>query len=174
MTGPPGLVSRINLNSQSTCLHTSGLSQAMVLAFFEHYVRRGAGRTHMPCAHSRRVALACVGCEQRMFEEVVAKTEGLGTFEEHLTGIRRFYRAQRDAAVKLAHKHLDGTAACAHRHTRTRGGSTRYLLAAAVVTRARGRWFSGMCRPGNVQRARSRHVPVAEARRRGGLLRADS
>ena len=39
VTGPPGLVSRINLNAQSTCLHTSGLSQAMVLAFFQHYVR---------------------------------------------------------------------------------------------------------------------------------------
>ena len=45
---------------------------------------------------------------QRMFESVTPRSEGLGTFEEHLAGIRRFYRAQRDEAVKLAHKHLDG------------------------------------------------------------------
>ena len=55
VTGPPGLVSRINLNAQSTCLHTSGLSQAMVLAFFQHYVR-GSPCLGLRCCPTTRSA----------------------------------------------------------------------------------------------------------------------
>ena len=43
VSGPKELVAQINLHSQASCLHTSGLSQAIVLAFFRHLVCGGVG-----------------------------------------------------------------------------------------------------------------------------------
>ena len=37
VSGPPAFMNRLNLHSQSTNLHVSGLSQAMVLALLRHW-----------------------------------------------------------------------------------------------------------------------------------------
>jgi DNA-binding transcriptional MocR family regulator len=39
VTGPPDFINRLNLHSQSTNMHVSGLSQAMVLALLRHWGR---------------------------------------------------------------------------------------------------------------------------------------
>ena len=54
VTGPDSLIHRIVLSMQGTCLHTSGVSQAMTLALFDHWSNEdGKGGFE---AHARSVA----------------------------------------------------------------------------------------------------------------------
>ena len=81
-TGPAALVDRLELHTQATSLHTSGVSQALVLALLKHW---GAGDA------------ADGDC-------------GLGGFDAHVRGVARFYEAQCEAFLAAADTHLTGLA----------------------------------------------------------------
>ena len=81
-TGPAALVDRLELHTQATSLHTSGVSQALVLALLKHW---GAG----DAAHG---------------------DGGLGGFDAHVRGVARFYEAQCEAFLAAADTHLTGLA----------------------------------------------------------------
>lgn len=76
-TGPAKLIHYLDLHAQSGCLHTSGVSQALVLALFRHWkVGQDASPRH------------------------------LGGLDEHLRSVVAFYRSQRDAMMCAIEKHL--------------------------------------------------------------------
>mmetsp|Transcript_20822 Transcript_20822/g.58684 ORF Transcript_20822/g.58684 Transcript_20822/m.58684 type:complete len:475 (-) Transcript_20822:135-1559(-) len=79
-TGPSQLIERLELHQQATSLHTSGVSQAIATALFDHWQQQSSG-----------------GDRWERFEEHVAAVVGL-------------YRAQRDAALASAERHLTGLA----------------------------------------------------------------
>ena len=72
VSGPPALLDNINLASQSSCLHPSGVSQAAVLALFQHW---GVGESD---------------------------TSALGGLDGHLQEVVRFYASQCDAFMSAA------------------------------------------------------------------------
>ena len=79
-SGPAPLVDRLELHTQATSLHTSGVSQALVLALLRHW---GAGES---------------------------VTGGLGGFDAHVRSVARFYETQCDAFLSSAETHLAGLA----------------------------------------------------------------
>ena len=79
VTGPEPLVTQINLHSQASCLHASGISQTLVLAYLRHI---GAFAT--------------------------TEASAMAPFDAHVASVVEFYRNQRDAAVAAAKKHLAG------------------------------------------------------------------
>jgi kynurenine/2-aminoadipate aminotransferase len=91
VTGPPPLVNRINLHSQSSNLHVSGVSQVLVQALFRHW---GVG------------------------DSDVNETAALGHLKGHVDFVVSFYRTQCDAFVAAADKHLKGLfVVCCWAHT---------------------------------------------------------
>jgi kynurenine/2-aminoadipate aminotransferase len=70
--GPPALVTQLSLDSQASCLHPSGLSQAAVLALFQHW---GVGSS---------------------------KAAPLGKLEAHVAQVTAFYASQCDAFMQAA------------------------------------------------------------------------
>ncbi len=81
VSGPPALVQQLSLDSQASCLHPSGLSQAAVLALFQHW---GVGSN----------------------EEAP-----LGGMEQHVHKVTSFYSAQCDAFMQAAEEAKLGTVA---------------------------------------------------------------
>lgn len=79
-TGPSQLIDRLELHQQATSLHTSGVSQAIATALFDHWLEHGG-----------------TGDRWQRFEEHVAAVSGL-------------YRSQRDAALASAERHLTSLA----------------------------------------------------------------
>jgi kynurenine/2-aminoadipate aminotransferase len=96
VTGPKEIVNRVNLHNQASILHTSGVSQLLVLELFKLW---GVG--------------ADAGA-------------GLGKMEDHLMRVRDFYSSQCDAFVRSADRHLrsgvDGSGALMVRYTRPSAG----------------------------------------------------
>jgi len=72
VSGPPALVQQLSLDSQASCLHPSGLSQAAVLALFQQW---GVG---------------------------ASKSEPLGELAGHVDKVTAFYAAQCDAFMSAA------------------------------------------------------------------------
>ena len=72
VSGPPALVQQLSLDSQASCLHPSGVSQAAVLALFKHW---GVGQ-----------------CQDAP----------LGQMQGHVEKVTSFYSAQCDAFMKAA------------------------------------------------------------------------
>eukprot|EP00408_Alexandrium_pacificum_P005822 CAMPEP_0171208146 /NCGR_PEP_ID=MMETSP0790-20130122/27940_1 /TAXON_ID=2925 /ORGANISM="Alexandrium catenella, Strain OF101" /LENGTH=260 /DNA_ID=CAMNT_0011673737 /DNA_START=1 /DNA_END=784 /DNA_ORIENTATION=+ len=80
VTGPSQLLDRLELHQQATSLHTSGVSQAIATALFDHWQgQSGAG-------------------------------DRWQRFEEHVSKVCALYRSQRDSALSSAEKHLAGLA----------------------------------------------------------------
>jgi DNA-binding transcriptional MocR family regulator len=73
VSGPPAVMDRVDLHSQSSCMHVSGVSQALLSAVFKGW---GVGAGEVPQV-------------------------GPG-FEAHLDHVTSFYRSQRDAFVEHA------------------------------------------------------------------------
>jgi len=81
VTGPKELIDLVGLHMQATSLHTSGVSQSMLIALFDHWKKTLSkdGRHGM-----------------------------LVGFEQHIDNVVDFYRERRDVFVGLAEKHLAG------------------------------------------------------------------
>lgn len=92
MTGPKEIVDRVVLHQQATCLHTSGVSQAVALALLQDWER---GSLSPSAAAS----------------PATAPTNPLAGFQAHVLEVGQFYRAQRDAFLRCATKHLTGLCA---------------------------------------------------------------
>lgn len=82
VTGPAPLIAALGLNAQASCLHTSGVSQALVLELFRHW---GVGEPGSESSGAH-----------------------MGRLEGHVTSVAGFYRAQRDACTAAVRKHLEG------------------------------------------------------------------
>eukprot|EP00808_Paulinella_micropora_P010892 g51762.t1 len=81
VTGPTPLVERIELHSQATTLHSSGVSQALLSCLLDHWAKTaGDGKD----------------CK--------------AGFEQHVGQVSDFYRARRDFFCDRAAKHLEGLA----------------------------------------------------------------
>ncbi|KAA0146863.1 hypothetical protein FNF28_07625 [Cafeteria roenbergensis] len=83
VTGPKELVDALGLHAQASCLHTSGVSQALVLELFRHW---GVGDKTPPA------------------EDGSARC--MGDMEAHIAEVASFYRSQRDACIEAINKHL--------------------------------------------------------------------
>jgi len=83
------LIERLELHQQATCLHTSGISQAIVAALFDHWRDEGKQK----------------GCGSKKEGE-----EAWAGFESHVYSVNCFYGAQRNAILSSARKHLAGLA----------------------------------------------------------------
>jgi kynurenine/2-aminoadipate aminotransferase len=78
-TGPAELIERLELHSQSTTLHTSGISQSLVASYFDHLESSNPG-------------------ESGFYDG----------FIKHVNTISDFYLARRDVFLASAEKHLIG------------------------------------------------------------------
>lgn len=83
VTGPKELVDALGLHAQASCLHTSGVSQALVLELFRHW---GVGEKAPPADDG--------------------STRCMGEMEGHIADVAAFYRTQRDACIEAINRHL--------------------------------------------------------------------
>lgn len=79
VSGPQALVERIDLHTQASNLHASGLSQAAILALFEHW---GVG---------------------------TGPDTGLGRLDDHIEVVTKFYKDQCERFLLALDGHLRGT-----------------------------------------------------------------
>lgn len=80
VTGPSELVERLELHSQSTTLHTSGISQALVASYFDHLKGNGDSAYDNFCSHIDNL---CQFYEKR-------RDSFLRSAETHLKGLCEF------------------------------------------------------------------------------------
>ena len=88
VTGPTELIERIELHSQSTTLHTSGISQSIVASYFDYlksWSTNGDGNDNM-------------NEDDKMYQG----------FLKHVGKICAFYKHRRDVFLKSADMHLTG------------------------------------------------------------------
>ena len=88
VTGPTELVERIELHSQATTLHTSGISQAICASYFDYL--KTCSTSALPCG---------LDGEDNLF---------YNGFLMHVKQICQFYQARRDVFIKSAESHLTG------------------------------------------------------------------
>ena len=89
VTGPSELIERIELHSQSTTLHTSGISQSIVASYFD-YLKTLVPKEAIKTDYKDENEQFCI------------------SFIEHTGKICEFYKARRDVFLESATRHLDG------------------------------------------------------------------
>lgn len=105
VTGPKPVVERINLHSQASNVHPSGIAQMLVLALFRHW--HVGDKDPLPTS---AVAATGLSDEARPLDPVAAAYagSGLGALGAHVDRVIDFYRSQCDHFVASAKRHLDG------------------------------------------------------------------
>jgi kynurenine/2-aminoadipate aminotransferase len=79
VTGPAALLDAINLHAQSSCLHPSGVSQAIALELFRYW---------------------------KVGEPDCTSEDHMGEMSHHLADVAMFYRSQRDILLGAVKEHL--------------------------------------------------------------------
>lgn len=104
VTGPQQLVERMNLHTQATNLHASGVSQVLALSLLKYWKSNlpSSKPTFLPSATATEGSMYSSGLNP--------STLTVPGFEVHSWQIAQFYLNQRNAFLACADKHLKGLA----------------------------------------------------------------